>query len=279
MASSSPIHEAKTVIQLRALLAARSICHGGLRLKAQLVAAAYGSDAAVHGSKIRKRKADEELEKENAKKLKLEHELLVAEIEIRGLQASGTTIEELRDTVRQDDKRIRKEEKKQKQKKQSKSIQERKDIIWATLFLREFQVDPKRSSFLDLPRELRDVIYGHLFDLPRELRDVIYGHLFDHPDVTNMAMKIRYHAHWDRFNVWNVPARGISVIIKALNALGTLNKTIRKEVRAIFWSLAVFNLEPHVNGDIEQYVSCAPYYMAIFERFVPGLGDDERFGI
>jgi hypothetical protein len=85
-------HEAKTCKQLRALLKGRNIDDRKLRLKAQLVAAVNESDS-------RKRKADEELEQENAKKVRIEYEALLEQAEERGLDSSAMTLEELREAI------------------------------------------------------------------------------------------------------------------------------------------------------------------------------------
>jgi hypothetical protein len=92
-------------------------------------------------------------------------------------------------------------------------------------------------------------------------------------------MKIQYDPEVDGFynasriqDLWRV--------ISALNTLGTLNKAIRKEVRATFWSLAAFTFQPGLQGDfLEAYTACTPHYMSLLEHFMRGLGDDGRFGI
>jgi hypothetical protein len=67
---------------------------------------------------------------------------------------------------------------------------------------------------------------------------------------------------------------------KRRSTLGTLNKAIRKEVRAMFWSLAAFTFQPGLQGDfLEAYTACTPHYMSLLERFMRGLSDDGRFGI
>lgn len=61
--------------------------------------------------------------------------------------------------------------------------------------------------------------------------------------------------------------------------MGTLNKLIRKEARATFWSLAKVDFRPRVFQDFHDSTFCAPTYVALLERFLRGLGDDGRFGV
>lgn len=75
-------------------------------MKAQLVDAAEKNEA-------HKRKADEDLEHETIKKAKLEHEELLAAVESRGLEVSGTTLDELRQAFEEYDQRILEEEERQ----------------------------------------------------------------------------------------------------------------------------------------------------------------------
>jgi hypothetical protein len=71
--------------------------------------------------------------------------------------------------------------------------------------------------------------------LPREVRDMVYRHVFNIPDITGASsqmgkssLDIDYDADSDRF--WPVDNRTID----ALLVLGTFNKIVRKEARAVF---------------------------------------------
>lgn len=97
-----PDYVGKTCKQLRALLATRRIQHKDLKLKAQLIAAALKSDAV-------KRKAEQELEKENSKRLEIEYDVLLAQMQERGLEVEGTTPQALQATLQHDDERKRAE--------------------------------------------------------------------------------------------------------------------------------------------------------------------------
>lgn len=127
-------------------------------------------------------------EPKKAKKLKPQHEALLAEVCDRGLEVNGTTLRALQEAIAQDDERIDKEQKQQleveEREERLADIQKKKDEIWPKLLHRSFQEDPSKKSFLNLPRELRDMVYSHIFN---------------HPNVTHDVMKIRYNPEWYRF--------------------------------------------------------------------------------
>jgi hypothetical protein len=136
------------------LLATHGVRHKQLKLKAHLI-------EAVH-------KSNREREKENEKTAKLERENLLAVIEQRQLEVSGASLEELRHAVRQDDERILSDNYLRRQaealKEELQSINKQREEMWSKLFLREFRSDHAKKSFLELSREVRDMIYWYLFD-------------------------------------------------------------------------------------------------------------------
>jgi hypothetical protein len=127
--------QSQTVKQLRALLARRKIPLKGLKYKAQLVEAAQQSE-------VIKRKADEELEQENFKKTKHEHQNLVADVEARGITVSKPTLQKLLDAIHQDDLNKLQEEKHQKEleearelwKQRREMIKKEMDAVWPRRF-------------------------------------------------------------------------------------------------------------------------------------------------
>jgi hypothetical protein len=237
--SPPPDYNARTTKQLRAKLKKRRISHKDLKLKAQLVSALQESDRLI-------REAEEE-------RVRLEREALTATLQKRGLHVPGNTLEELRANVQQENERIREEKERT-----------RKASIWPTLFQRKFKADPSQKSFMDFPAEVRVMVYRSLFD---------------HPDVTDAVVIINYDPTLDRFKEQRSDLGHFNNIISTLNILGTLNRTIRKETRPIFWSLASFTLAPCIPSHYTGDVAFAPYYIAIFERFFRGLGDGGRSGI
>lgn len=217
-----------------------------------------------------KRKANEELEKDYAKKVKWQHEGLFAQAEERGLEVSGMTLEELEEAVEDDDRRIaatpkraERERKARIRKERLMRIEKRRDESYLKLLQRDFKAAPDRKGFLDLPREVRDMVYNYVFD---------------QPDVTSKCMKIDYDPIYDHFENYNYVVKNLRGIISLLNALGTLNKTIRKGTRTTFWSLAAFELQPQAQLS-DHITPRPPYFMAILERFLRGLGDEGRSAV
>lgn len=255
-------YDAKTCEQLRAILAKRKVFHKRLKFKAQLVAAALESktpelmaELKAHEEELEakrkareemlkaKRKADEELRQERIKRLKVEEAKLVAQLQERGLNSKKKTLIELRQILKEDDKRLS------------------RDNLWRSLFQRDFKADATRKSFQDLPGELRDICYRYVFQ-----------------DVTNNGRHwdIRYRPVLDRFEAFR--HRDFSRFTFRLLKLSTLNKPTRREVRAIFWSLLNFELRPKVDTR-GRWSIFAPTYIAVLERFLRGLGDEGRLGV
>jgi hypothetical protein len=115
-------------------------------------------------------------------------------------------------------------------------------------------------------------------DLPALVRVMIYEQIFDHNDVTHNGMKLRYAPHIG-FHNWRSGLKEIANIMEVLSIFSTLNTTIRKEARTIFWSLAAFELQQNqLRKKMDNMVS-TPYHIAIVNHFLRGLGDDGRSAI
>jgi hypothetical protein len=175
------------------------------------------------------------------------------------------TLEELREAILQDDERIHEENLRNAEVEERAyflaSIERRKRTCWPKQFQRDFRVDPSRSSSMDLPAGVRVMVYKQIFD---------------HKDVTRGGMKLACWSPSPVFYNWRSDLKELSGIMSVLKVLGTLNTTIRKEARTIFWSLVAFELQQdHRRKQTDSRVS-KPYYMAIFERFLYSLGDDGR---
>jgi hypothetical protein len=102
MASNSPPpdynYTTKTIKQLRGVLRRRLIAHKHRKLKAQLIATLAEADRPL-------REAAEERDRLKREANRLEQETLTATSQARGLQDFGTTIDEIRAALQQDDKR------------------------------------------------------------------------------------------------------------------------------------------------------------------------------
>jgi len=256
----------KTVKELRALLQKRKIQHKDLQVKAQLVVTLVHDNDGSHAKghvRVSKRKA-EELCGSYEKRARLKREslpeyvALLAKVKACGLEITNTTQSALEQALAAHNRRL-KEARDREQR--LAYIAKTKSEVWPVFFQRTFQADHNREPFISLPRELRDTIYRLVFN------DLI---------LTEHAMKLLYDEDWDRFYSTGHGFPGV----RTLRVLGSMNKLIRKEARATFWSLAKFDLRPRgISHDKAHYIHCEYDYYSIFERFLRGLGDDGRFGV
>ena len=83
-----------------------------------------------------------------------------------------------------------------------------------------------------------------LLDIPAEIRVMIYRHNFDHPDVTDNVLQIEYAPASDQFSLMNERNEALNDIFDTMIALKTLNKEVCKEPRSVLWSLASFTVAP-----------------------------------
>jgi hypothetical protein len=124
--------------------------------------------------------------------------------------------------------------------------------------------------------------------LPRKLRDMVYRHVFNVPDITGASsqmgkssLDIDYDADSDRF--WPVDnlddALEFRRTIDALLVLGTLNKIVRKEARAVFWSMTHSRLRVDAVYARSQARYKAVHMFAVTARFLGGIGDEGRCGL
>lgn len=137
----------------------------------------------------------------------------------------------------------------------------------------QFKADPKRTSFSDLPWELREMIYKHaIFSAEK-------GHL----NVAWRPWKVFYNANNDSFVVSGIVSRyesptssiakGVLRFLSMMDMLSATNKQIREESRAIFFGRARYKLfggyryRPCENKE-EQHFD----YMNMLEGFLLKLG-------
>jgi hypothetical protein len=130
-----------------------------------------------------------------------------------------------------------------------------------------------KKSFLYLPREVRDMVYRHVFNIPE-----ITG---ASSQMGKSSLDIDYDADSDRF--WPVDnlddTREFRRTIDALLVLGTFNKIVRKEARAVFWSMTHFRLRVDAVYARSQARYKAAHMFAVTARFLGGIGDEGRFGL
>lgn len=196
----TPNYTAKKCKQLHALLKKRKVANKDFKRKDQLVAALQENDVA-------------------------EYQSLLETVQERGPKVTGTSFKDLREAIRQEDVEKARHLALEERRTEVKGVRE---VIYTYLFQREFKAEPTRSSLMDLPAEVRVMVYKSLFDQPALIAD---GMKIEYDPVSDGFWKNNYEYTEDFHSIRN-----------ALNTLGTLNKTIRKEARATFWSLAGYHL-------------------------------------
>jgi hypothetical protein len=146
-------------------------------------------------------------------------------------------------------------------------------VLWTLLFQSDFRADMTKKSFLCLPRELRDMVYHHVFNIS----DITGAS----SQMGKSSLDIDYDAVTNRF--WPIePISNPSDFrrtIDALLVLGTLNKTVWKEIRAVFWSMAHFRLRVDGVYARSQARYKAAHMFAVTARFLSSIADEGRFGL
>jgi hypothetical protein len=143
------------------------------------------------------------------------------------------------------------------------------DPKWSVFFQRDFKADSSRRSFLDLPVEVRVMIYRQIFDHP----------FFHHPALTGNILQIEYAPHSDHISLRNERTEKLNDLLNTMIAFQCFNRAIRKESRPVFWSRAPVTIAPRYKHAKTNDLLLGPSYMAAFEQFLRVLGVDGRYGI
>ncbi|KAI4635113.1 uncharacterized protein J4E87_000062 [Alternaria ethzedia] len=123
----------------------------------------------------------------------------------------------------------------------------------------DFKSDPSRISFMDLPGEIRNMIYDLALFEPAE-SDFEQAGDWQINAVGDTFFLPRSEAYWSELDLTTLRGdRTLSV----LHVLGALDKQIRKEVQTFFWA--------HVHVTITVKYSGQAYYYVV-RRFLEKIG-------
>jgi hypothetical protein len=295
MASAPSEYSFKTVKQLRALLKRRRIPTKSLTLKAQLITVLKDHNVLLEAEAHRKQERRLESLKQGENTLRLgprmrleDYRALTNNALYRLATQSNLTVHprtpaRLIDALEKDDITWRKRHAAIPMERAREALRNAKrgprildqcashDALWALLFSRDFQAKDARKSFMALPRELRDLVYYHVFNTP----DIAGG------AQGSKSFDLRYDVDRDRFCCVDKlsDAQSFRRAIDASFVLGTPNRAVRKEARATFWAMARFTLRADgvfARGEAKLQ---AAHTFAVTERFLRGIGDEGRYGL